>query len=93
MAADTAITVVMTCCDIFSTARATSGSTVGEYGLNVRGFTPAGSPKIATTSSALIFAASIIVVVGVTTEDPLGAFNTTLSRTSPEDVSIVFSSV
>ena len=62
-------------------------------GLKDGGSIPSGRPSTATTSSAEMPASSIIVVVGVTTEEPAGAFKTTSSKTSPDDVSIVVSSV
>ena len=64
-----------------------------ENGLNVSGLTEAGNPKTLTTSAAEIDASCIIVVIGVTTFAPAGAFNVTLSKTSPDEVSIVEESV
>ena len=57
------------------------------------GSTPSGRPRTAPTSAAVRPVASIIVVVGDITEDPLGALRTTPDKTSPVVVSIVFSSV
>ena len=92
-AAETALIVVITCCDAFSTCKATAAFSVPENGLNVSGLTDAGNPKTLTTSAAEREDSCIIVVIGVTTSAPAGAFKVTLSSTSPDDVSIVVASV
>ena len=52
-----------------------------------------GKPRTLITSAAVRFPSSIKVVAGVSIEDDSGAFNTTPSRTTPDEVSTVLSSV
>ena len=92
-AEEIAVTVVITWCATFSTAKAISGSASSEKALNCVGSTPSGKPSTAPTSAAFNPVASIMVVVGEITDEPLGAFKITSDKTSPDEVSIVFSSV
>ena len=76
-----------------STAIAILWSTLSSKGLNFVGSTPSGRSKTLTIDAASKFASTINVVNGEIISEPRGALKTTPSKTWPEELSTVCSSV
>ena len=77
----------------FSTARASAGSALAAKASKVRGSIVLGNPRTVTTSAAVKFPSCIKVVVGVSIDEFCGAFRMTPSRTTPDELSTVLTSV